>query len=186
MKHIFKTKHIFNILLSAALLMLSIGAHAFTDLAGKKDDISNHIGKNKWTIVEVWESNCHMCRKHMPEMVKFDGKLKNARILGISLDGQKGIDDAEDFLAEYDVKFPTLLSNPIEMNIWMQQNLGESLIGTPTFMLFNEKGQLVAAQPGVVSTQSLETFITQNSKGSKKAAKTASTNTAVAYDGNSD
>ena len=152
----------FNIML-LAFLFISSNAFAFTDLNGKKDTISNHIGKDKWTIVEVWESSCSACRSHMPNMVKFDGKLNNARILGVTLDGQAGIDDAEDFLAEYDVKFPTIVTNYVEMNIWMQKAIGESLMGTPTFILFDPKGKLVAAQPGIVSVASLEKFITGNS-----------------------
>ena len=149
-------------------MMLSSSAHAFTDIHGKKDSIMNHIGKDKWTIVEVWASNCHMCHEHMPEMVEFDGKLKNARILGISLDGQKGIKDAEDFIAEYDMKFPSLITNPVEMSIWMEQSLGEPLRGTPTFILFDPKGMLVAAQPGIVAVSSLEKFIMSNTKVDKK------------------
>ncbi len=145
-------------------IMLGSSAYAFTDLNGKKDSIMNHIGKDKWTIVEVWSSDCHACRMHMPEMVEFDGKLKNARLLGISLDGQNGIDDAEDFIAEFDVKFPTLITNPIEMSIWMEQSIGEALRGTPTFILFDPKGMLVAAQPGIVSVASLEKFIMDNTK----------------------
>ena len=144
-------------------MMLSSSAYAFTDLKGNKDSILNHIGKDKWTIVEVWASDCHACRMHMPEMVEFDGKLKNARLLGISLDGQKGVGDAEDFIAQYGIKFPTLLTNPIEMSIWMEQSIGESLRGTPTFILFDPKGMLVAAQPGIVAVSSLEKFIMDNS-----------------------
>lgn len=150
------------------LLLLSSNAFAFTDIDGKKDSINNHIGKGKWTILEVWESGCVACRMHMPEMVAFDGKLKNARLLGVSLDGQDGISDAEDFIAEYDVEFPTLITNYIEMNIWMQQSIGESLVGTPTFVLFDPEGMVVAAQPGIVSVDSLEKFITQNSKPASK------------------
>ena len=159
------------LLLSLLLLttLASQSAFAFTDMEGKPDLISNHIGKGKWTILEVWESNCPACRMHMPEMVKFDGKLKNARILSVSLDGQKGIEAAEDFIDEYDMKFPTILTNFVEMNIWMQKSIGESLVGTPTFILFDSEGKLVAAQPGIVSTESLEAFITENSKPSTVA-----------------
>lgn len=161
------------LLLSFLLLGMfaSQSASAFTNMDGKKDEINNHIGKDKWTIVEVWESNCAACRMHMPEMVKFDGKLKNARLLGVSLDGQKGADAAKDFIMEYDIKFPTLLTNYVEMNIWMQQSIGESLVGTPTFILFDPEGKLVAAQPGIVSIESLETFISENSKPSAVATK---------------
>lgn len=151
-----------SLLLASTLLTNSV--FAFSDIDGKEDSIMNHIGKDKWTIVEVWESNCAACRMHMPDMVKFDGKLKNARILGIALDGKRGIDDIEDFIAEYDVQFPTIVTNFVEMNIWMQQSIGESLVGTPTFILFDPEGKLVAAQPGIVSTASLEKFITDNSK----------------------
>ena len=145
------------------LAMSGSNVFAFSDMNGKKDSINNHIGKDKWTIVEIWESNCVACRTHMPEMVEFDGKLKNARLLGVSLDGLRGIEEAEDFISEYDVKFPTILTNYVEMNIWMERSIGESLRGTPTFILFDPKGRLVAAQPGIVSIASLETFITENS-----------------------
>lgn len=145
-------------------MIISTSASAFTDLDGKPDSINNHIGKGKWTILEVWASDCGACRMHMPEMVEFDGKLENARLLGVTLDGQRGIEDAEDFLAEFDVKFPTIVTNSIEMNIWMEQSIGESLRGTPTFILFDPEGKLVAAQPGIVAVSSLEKFITENSK----------------------
>ncbi len=163
MKPLFTKKQALKTLGALLLSSLSLSAQAFSNLAGKPDTISNYIGKGKWTIVEVWESSCHICRMHMPEMVKFDGKLKNARILGVSLDTQDGIEDAEDFIAEYNIKFPTLISNFVEMNVWMQKSLGESLMGTPTFILFDDKGALVAAQPGIVSIDSLEKFIKLNS-----------------------
>jgi len=156
------------------MLLLSSSTYAFTDLEGKQDSIMNHIGKDKWTIVEVWSSDCHACRMHMPEMVEFDGKLKNARILGISLDGQQGIKNAEDFIAEFGIKFPTVITNPIEMSIWMQQSIGEALRGTPTFILFDPKGMLVAAQPGIVAVSSLEKFIVNNSKVADKEEKAKS------------
>lgn len=150
-----------SVLLGA--LIIGSNAFAFTDMNGKQDSINNHIGKDKWTIVEIWESSCSACRMHMPEMVKFDGKLKNARILGITLDGLRGVEDAEDFIAEYDIKFPNIVTNYVEMNIWMERSIGESLRGTPTFILFDPEGKLVAAQPGIVAISSLEKFITQNS-----------------------
>ncbi len=175
MKHLLLANKLFinhkiaGYILSISFLLLSNAVFAFTNLSdGKTDTIKNHIGNNKWTILEVWTSDCPSCRQHMPEMVKFDGKLENARILSVSLDGQKGIENAKDFIAEFGMKFPTIITNPIEMNIWMQQNLGEPLVGTPTFILFDPKGKLVAAQPGIVATTSLEKFIRQNSDPEKK------------------
>ena len=145
-------------------VFFSTSAIAFTDLTGKKVEIEKQLGGGKWSIVELWASDCHACRQHMPSMVKFDGKLKNARILGITLDGQKGISDAKSFIKDFDVKFKNIVSNPIEVSAWMEKTVGEPLIGTPTFILFDPKGKLVAAQPGKIPTASLETFIKENSK----------------------
>lgn len=167
MKQHFLANKILKIILKTwvfTFLLSSSNAFAFTGLDGKTDLITNHIGKDKWTIVEVWETNCPACRKHMPEMVKFDGKLKNARLLGVSLDSKNSMDEVEEFIAEYDIKFPTIVTNYVEMNIWMQKSIGESLMGTPTFILFDPEGKLVAAQPGIVSVASLEKFILDNSK----------------------
>jgi len=149
------------------LLLLSTSASAFTDLKGEKLEIEKQLGGGKWSIVEIWSSDCHACRQHMPSMVKLDGKLENARIVGITLDGQGGIGDANTFVKEFAIKFKNIVSNPIEVNAWMQQTVGESLIGTPTFIIFDDEGKLVAAQPGPVSTKSLETFIKENSKKEK-------------------
>lgn len=173
MKHPSLANKIITIfILSLSFLLLSNTASAFTKITdGKQDDIKNHIGNGKWTILEVWTSDCPQCRVHMPEMVEFDGKLKNARMLSISLDGQRGIQNAKDFVSEFGMQFPTIISNPIEMNVWMQENLGESLIGTPTFILFDTEGKLVAAQPGIVATSSLEKFILQNSEPEKEVVE---------------
>ena len=147
----------------SAFLLFSTSALAFTDLKGEKIEMEQQLGGGKWSIVEIWGSDCQVCRQHMPSMVKFDGKLKNTRIVGITLDGQEGIANANSFIKQFDIKFKNVVSNPIEVNAWMMETVGEGLIGTPTFILFNPKGKLVAAQPGPVPPKSLETFIKENS-----------------------
>ena len=150
------------IFISLFFLLSNHSAMAFTDMDGKPATIESYIDQDKWTVVEVWSSDCHVCRMHMPSMVKFDGKLKNTQILGITLDGideEDGYDKAEEFIMEYGIKFPNLVSNAIEMNIWMQQNTPEGLIGTPTFMIFAPKGKLVAMQAGPVGVDQIERLI---------------------------
>ena len=150
-------------ILSFALLAFSNMAMAFTDTDGKNASINDYIGKGKYTVLEVWATDCHVCREHMPDMVEFDGKLKNTQILGISIDGQSASDEVDDFIMQYDMKFPNLVSNAVEMNIWMQQNSPEGLIGTPTFMIFDPKGQLFAMQAGPVGVDQMENLIVSKS-----------------------
>lgn len=156
------TKTLFFTLLATAIL--SSTALAFTEFDGKKTSIEKQLGDGKWTVLEVWASDCHACRHHMPEMVKFNGKMDNVRLLGVALDGQPGKAAAKSMIDEFGIPFKTILSNPIELNAWMELNAEESLVGTPTFMIFDPKGKLVALQPGILPVKSLENFI--NSKSS--------------------
>jgi thiol-disulfide isomerase/thioredoxin len=154
-------KTLFLSIITAAAL--TTAANAFTDLDSKQTTIEDEVGNGKWTIVEIWASDCHACRMHMPDMVEFDGKLDNVRVLGVALDGQAGKDDAKDMIDEYKMPFKNILSNPIEMNAWMELNAEEGLIGTPTFMIFNPEGVLTALQPGILPTKSLTSYIEANS-----------------------
>jgi len=142
-----------------ASIVISSTALAFTEFDGKKTSIEAQLGNGKWTVLEVWSSDCHACRAHMPDMVKFNGKLDNLRLLGVALDGQPGKAAAQAMINEYNIPFKTILSNPIELNAWMELNAKESLVGTPTFMIFDPKGKLVGLQAGILPTTSIERFI---------------------------
>ena len=39
----------------------------------------------------------------------------------------------------------------------------EGLIGTPTFMIFDPEGKLVALQPGIISVAAIEKFVRSRS-----------------------
>lgn len=150
-------------ILSFTLLAFSNMAMAFTNTDGKNTSINDYIGKGKFTILEVWATDCHICREHMPDMVKFDGKLKNTQLIGVSIDGQAATDEIDDFIMQYNMKFTNLISNPVEMNIWMQQNTPSSFIGTPFFMMFDPKGALFAMQGGAVGVDQMENLIISKS-----------------------
>ena len=162
MKLFFLTKTLFLTILGT--IFLSGSALAFTELDGKKTTVEEQIGGGKWSVVEIWASDCHACRQHMPEMVKFNGKMDNLRLLGISLDGQSGKPKTKAMIKEYGIPFKTIMSNPIEVNAWMELIAKEGLIGTPTFMIFDPDGALVGLQPGQLSTKSMEKFIRSKSK----------------------
>jgi len=144
-------------------ILLSGSALAFTDLDGKKTTIEDQVGDGKWTVVEVWASWCHACMDHMPEMIGFNGKMDNVKILGVNIEGQEGIPQAKATIKEHKIPFQNIVSNSIEINAWMELNAKEGLMGTPTFMIFDPKGKLVALQPGQLPVTSIEKFIKSKS-----------------------
>lgn len=129
-------------------------------------NLEKYTGKNKWTVIEIWASDCHQCNVHMPSMVEFDGKLENVDLVGITLDGfdeEEGVANARTFVERHGITFDNILSTSTAVDIWMKENIGEGLIGTPTFIVIDPKGKVRAAQAGVISTEKLEKYILSKS-----------------------
>lgn len=140
-------------------LFISNISSAMTNLStGAQTSIAANVGKGHWTIVQAWVSDCSICNKEMPGFVKNAPRYPNTKILSISLDGNKKL--AQDFVTKHRMNFPTLLSNVQEFNSYLVKTASEKLTGTPTYLIFNPKGELAALQQGHTPFGSVYNFIT--------------------------
>lgn len=147
-----------------SLLMLN-SAWAMTSFDGNKTLSIEQLAqtnKGKWTFMEVWAHDCHMCRKTIHHIEDMSMNLDNVSVFGVSIDGKADKALAEKFIDEMDLTFPNYLSNAAEVDSFILRNAGEVLVGTPTALLFNPQGKLVAVQPGAVTSKEVENFIKNN------------------------
>jgi len=135
-----------------------------TDLKGNTVQLENVVGKGKWTVMKVWASDCHVCRQTIHYLSDFEVSFPEADVYGISIDGQEGKAQAQAFVSQYGLKFPNLLSDLREINTYLNKAAGESLYGTPTMLVFNPQGKLIAVQPGPVTADELVAFIKKEQK----------------------
>ena len=163
-------KNIIKIAFLPFLLYFSI-AHAmaedsFFDFKGSPADIQSYLGKGKWTVVMFWASDCLICNKEAHQYVKFheEHKNKDARILGISLDGIKNIKSAKSFVKDNAVTFDNLIAEPEVVAGFYYDQTGDTWYGTPTFLIYAPDGKLKAAQSGAVPPKLIEDYINKNSK----------------------
>lgn len=128
----------------------------------KLDDIT---GEGKWTLVMIWASTCHICRLQKPEMSAFHDKHKdtNAEIIGIALDGVRGMDAVKRYIKETKPSFPSYVADGIIISSYYYTMTEETLRGTPTYLLFNPEGELMGNNPGMLSVEALENFIESKS-----------------------
>lgn len=145
-------------------LLMATPTQAMTDLQGQPVKLENLVGKGKWTVMKVWASDCHVCRQTIHYLSDFEVSFPDADVYGISIDGQEGKTAAQAFVKQNSLKFPNLLSDLSEMNAYLNQAAGEDLYGTPTMLVFNPQGKLIAVQPGPVTAEELITFIKQEQK----------------------
>jgi len=157
------------------LFGLMLVSYSWADLRnfnGQPQKLADYTGKGKWTVVMFWASDCRVCNAEIDQYIQFNQshKDKDARIVGISLDGEAGLDAAQNFVKRHGVNFPNLLGDPQQI-IQMYQSLTSSeWLGTPSFLVYDPEGKLKAAQAGAVPTDLIEKFIKDNSRVAKTSS----------------
>ncbi|MFO7602773.1 MAG: TlpA disulfide reductase family protein [Gammaproteobacteria bacterium] len=152
-----------KIFLLAALWLLSttIVADPLQDFAGKPQTIKHFAGQGKWLVVMIWASDCHVCNAEAEQYIQFHEAHKNttSEVLGISLDGVARKAEAEAFIQRHQTTFTNLLGEPMAVAQWFTALTGAHWVGTPTFLIYNPKGELVIQQAGAVPASLIEEFI---------------------------
>ena len=143
----------------------------FTDFEGKPHSIESYAGDGRWLVVMIWAHDCHVCNMEAENYAQFHEahKDKDARILGISLDGQAKKAEAAAFIQRHDLPFPNLIGEPETTMLYYMNLTQTSFRGTPTILLYGPDGNLKAAQAGAVPVDSIEAYIAKNSPQAPKA-----------------
>ena len=159
---------LFAILAAANVSAEPAAASTLKQLDGKSASIADYTGKGKWLVVMLWASDCQVCNREASTYEKFheQHKDKDAQLLGVSLDGQPNLKDAEDFIKRHGIKFPNLIDSAQNVADMYLKLTGDEWVGTPTFMVYNPKGELLGAQVGAVPVTIIEDFIKRESKTS--------------------
>ncbi len=163
--------HLSRLLFSIALFFSLISVSnaevlgPYTTLDGPDRSLDDYIGKGKWTVVMIWASDCLVCNREIDQYVKFHEthKNKDAEVVGISMDGPDNRKHAEDFVSRHKVTFSNMLPDPLAVIALYRGSTGKAYQGTPTFLVFDPKGELAGAQMGAVPTKIIEEFIANES-----------------------
>ena len=133
---------------------------------GNRHNLNEYIGKGKWTALNIWGTRCPPCMEEIPELIHFhdDHKDSNAIVVGVAIDfpsyGYARKDQVADFIEEYLVEFPVLLSDAS-----ISEKIGASrLEGLPTTYLYTPEGELVGMQVGGITGNILENFIARHER----------------------
>lgn len=147
----------------SGLLSLVPLAQAMSDLQGKPVNLLDQVGKGKWTIFEVWASDCPHCPDGVFYMKDFKKRYPKADLYGISLDGDSGQVNgrslAQGFIKKHQVNFPTFLSSTLELDNFLIEHGEQALVGTPALLIYNPKGELKGVESGAIIAQDVIDFI---------------------------
>ena len=152
------------------LLILPAGVMAdnldLIGLDGSRHQLTDFIGKGKWTVVMIWSAHCGVCQYEAPKVEKFSRKYRDgqADVVGISVDGSEGAADARAFVREHGLSFTSFLADIEDLALLFYDATGTNLVGTPAFLVYNPQGDLRTYQIGGMDMAALETFIQKQSR----------------------
>ena len=159
-------KSLTAILLVILSLPTLAGSPLFQNLESDAfETIDAHGGKGKWLVVMVWASDCEICKAEVGAYQQFylRHRQTTATVLGLTLDGAAGKKEARDFVNQHNLNFNNLIGEPETVMSYFQILTGSPWIGTPSFLIFDPKGELMAKQVGALPPDLIEQFIASNS-----------------------
>ena len=129
------------------------------DLDGCERNVNEFIGHAKWTIVVTWAHDCHICDREIDEMAAFHAAHheRHAMVLGVTLDGAEHLKEARAFVKRHKLPFVNLITEPSQV-VMMKFGAGE-FVGTPTYYIYDPKGEIVGQNTGPLTRAEVEEFI---------------------------
>ena len=113
----------------------------------------------------IWPFRCPICQKELPAYADLARRQNSGifTVIGLSIDGHEGFGGAWTLLEELANDFKSLIGEADGVAEFVLSHSRQPFQGTPTIMIFNSSGILVAFQGGPVPVDSIEGFIAQRS-----------------------
>ncbi len=144
------------LLLSLFAVTASAQGFVFKDMQGHEQRLQDYRGK--WVLVNFWATWCPPCLQEIPDLVSLYEAHKKGDlvVIGVALDSTK--ESVVEFVAKKKISYPVVVG---DYDLAAQVGEVELL---PTSYLYDPSGKLVSYQEGVVTRESVESYIRSKSK----------------------
>lgn len=133
-------------------------------LDGHNTPLSAYFEPGKWTMFMMWTTYCGICRAQYPTVSAFHDKHKDsdAKVVGISLDGYAEVDKVRRYIASKPMSFDNTVTEVEAITPAYEKITEDKFTGTPTYLLFDPSGALIAHVPGELTMEDVEQFMADN------------------------
>lgn len=150
-------------LLAAALLAFAAPLHAFElqRMDGARANLNDFIGGERWTLVQLWTTDCIPCERQKPMLETFhrDRVERDARVIGVALDGPAAMAEIEAIVARHNSSYTTLVAFDDVFDEQFAALTGKPFRATPTYLLYTPDGAYAGAHVGPIDLDRVERII---------------------------
>ena len=125
-------------------------------------DWYTYLQMNKWLLVNIWNVDCPVCDEIVHQIVELQEQRggNDLFILGIALMQPGGQPDVDAYIVRHRVNFLNLLDDGSNVAQIYRDGTGSPWDGsTPTILLYNPQGTLVAKYIGPLCANDIIKFI---------------------------
>jgi thiol-disulfide isomerase/thioredoxin len=121
--------------------------------AGGKPKIRLSELEGKAVILDFWATWCMPCRVQAPIVDRVAKDLEGRGLVALGVVTGDSAENAEKFIAEHKVSYASVLDEQSEAS----QRFG--VVGLPTMIVLDRKGEIVATRKGLVSEKELRGIV---------------------------
>ena len=152
-----------RLLLLFALLAVALPTSAFElqRLNAERVDLGDFVGNGRWTLVQLWTTDCIPCERQKPMLEAFhrDHVDSDARVVGIALDGPAAIEEIERVVARHAPSYTTLVAFDDVFARQFAELTGRDFRATPTYLLFRPDGAYAGVHTGPIERERVEAIL---------------------------
>lgn len=151
-------------ILPMLVLLLSAGysqAFQLQTMDAERVNLNDYVGDGQWTLVMFWSTDCIPCEQQKPMIEAFhqDHVGRDARVVGVALDGLEAREGIEMLIERHHPSYPNLVVFTDVFHRQYKELTGKDFRATPTYMLYDPAGELVGARSGVFEREQLEFLV---------------------------
>ena len=139
-------RHIASTLTLIFALICGGSAQAFQlqALDEQRVELMDYVVEGRWTVVMFWATDCIPCEEQKPGLEAFHQEFSpdTASIVGVAIDGFEMIDQILEINAHHQPSYPNLVAFNDVYQRQYEELVGKPFRITPTYLIFDQTGQL--------------------------------------------
>lgn len=153
------------VIVTISLLLATVSQSANKQIIVSDGDIQasleQQLQQDRWELVMIWATYCHVCKEDFKKLATFivENPEVPLTIIGVVIDGLDEKEKTKALVKNNKLDYAHILTDLEHATSLYQSVTNSSLIGTPSYLLYNTQNKLVAFNNSAIDLDALEIMV---------------------------